>query len=277
MRMYQVMIKVLEYNKHITLPDADYTFESCDMLPDLYRLLTPKFEGAWSIVLLDIKISEAKDILSSNNTPEHIDLYIYLSKKKLNQVLLEFPNYKEKELTFYDTYKSLIGQLKHPLDKRAMSYVYNAVGHNIDDLRIALQQLDVKCSGETITLTDVQKEFNYTKRVYTTQVLLDFLVRNKYRYNHYETWLNELGIEYAYYSMYKQVTLLLKDKNKYLHNEDTKNYTASKADAVSISILYVLFVNSTSPYQLDSIMLQFDQMTTERFHTTIDNYFSEVS
>ena len=271
------MVRLLEYNKHVNLPTSDYILESCEILPTMFRILTPKFDGNWLIVIVDPKIVEVKSLLSMETFPAHIDIQIYLGRKKLNQILLEYPTYAEKEISAYDRYKELISTMQHPLDKRAMSYVYNAIGHNLDDLKSALEMLDKNCKHETITLNDVQKEFSYTKRVYTNQVLLDFLTKSKSRYTHYETWLNELGYRYAYYSMYKQVTLLLKDKDKYLHNEDTRNYTASKADGVSVAILYILFANSNSPYQLDSIMFQFENMTTERFHNVLNDYFEGVS
>lgn len=270
------MVKVHEYTRHTKLPNADYVLESCEALPDIIKVLTPKFEGTWDIVLLDIKISEAKDLLTKNNIPDFVNVSILLSPKKLSAVLLEFPSYAEKTKSVYDVYKEMIAELEHPIDKKAASYIYNAVGRDIDELRKTLLLVDKSCTGSIIILSDVQKELSYTKRIYTNQVLTELLTHSRYFKAHYVTWKNELGLSYAYNSLYKQTTLLVKDKNKYLHNEDIKNPIASKADGVSIALLYLLFTNSTSYFQLDSIVYQFQNLTTKSVHNIVDTYLKEL-
>ena len=264
------MLRYYEYNKNVRLPDADYTLESIDILDDLLRVMTPKFDGQWTIVFVNIRIKEAKKLAADKVIPEFVDCYVYLQKQKLDTFLLEYPMYAVKELTVKDMYLDLVSHMKHPFDKYALWYVYNAVGHRIEELKKALDTLDEECTSDIIRIADVQKHFNFTKRVYTNQVLADFLQKSRWRWQHYEKWVNELGLSYAYNSMYKQITLLLKDKNAYLHNEQTKNYLAEKVDGESIAELYALFVNSKSYFQLGSILYTFETLDNKKFKAVIE-------
>ena len=108
-------------------------------------------------------------------------------------------------------------------------------------------------------MTDIQKEFSYKPTVYTSEVLRDFLQRRKGRYAHFDKWLAELGQAYAYYSMRSHVRSMLKEKAAYLSGKDVKYSYIANIDGVTLTRLYVLFANSNSYTQLESIFYNFEK------------------
>lgn len=267
------MLKFLQYNKSMRVKDSDYYLYSLEDLTSLLPYLVPKFEGKWILSVIEPKIVEAKEIIDEELIPEEVECYVYLTKKKLSNILLDYPQFTEKEVTVKDAYLEMVRNMKHPFDKKALWYVYNAVGRNLQELESALTELDNNCTGDTITITEVQKQFNYTKRIYTNQVLREFLMHSRGRWNHFYTWLNDLGTQYAYNSIRKQIGILLKEKNAYLHNENIKSFDITKVDGVSICAVYSLFANSTSHYQLEAIMRQIDHLSEKSYKEYINNIF----
>lgn len=259
------MISLLEYTKTTKFPHYDYYLEEITDMIELLPNLMPKFEGQWVFVFVNPKIVDVKHLLGLSQFPEHIDVYIYLQLNKLNPILDEYPQYKPEHKTPYELYKEFLGTLHHPVDKRAVSYIYQAAQRNLDQIIDVLTKIDAECQTETISIHTVQKEFSYTRHIYTNQVLRELVYHSPQFHKHYNMWLNELGMSYAYNSMYKQVKQLLKDKHKYLTGKDVKNTAISKIDGVSISTLYSLFVNSTSYKQLESILYLYWNLTGDSY------------
>ena len=264
------MIELLEYSKNVKFVEHDYIFEDLEHFKAVHHILTPKFEGEWEIIFVNTSLVETKELLDDESLYSGLNIHIYLPRNKLELVLKEYPKYIQKKLSPYDLYKQFLADLKHPIDKKAASYAYQASSNNIDDLYKTLTQIDLACTKEKITLTDIQKEFSYTKHIYTNQVISAFILRNKLRFNYYETWLNELGMSYAYNSAYKYIKKLVHDKSCYLNGEDVRNPVVSRMDGISISILYMLFVNSTDYHQLEGIFYTFEHMNQNMYQTIIN-------
>jgi len=247
------MLSLYEQNKQTHYKHYDYLPETLEEFYSIVNVLTPKFEGSWEFVFINMKISETKALLDDSQLPDFINCTIYLPLNKLNKVLEEYPKYKPVILKPYEQYMQFLSTLTHPVDKKAVSYIYQASQRNLDTIKEVMQKIDEDCTGDTITIRDVQKEFSYTKHVYTSQVLKDLLQRNKSFSRNFEIWVNELGTEYAYNSMFKQVKQLLLDKQQYLLGKEVHNPNAVHIDGISITRLYLLFMNSTHHKQLDSI------------------------
>lgn len=240
-------------------PDADYICEKEETFLNLIYILTPKFFGKWEVLLLDPKITFIKQCADTGLIPDWINCHIYVSQQKLGIVTEEFPNLAPKQISVKDSFKEMVAKLKHPIEDKAMWMVYNAIGSNLEALDEALQQLDRECQSEVITRKQVQSVVNYTKRVYASDVVADFLLNRQWRYQHLNALVKELGESYAYNAIQSQVKKLLKAKNQYLHNEDTDNRLVDKIPAPLICYLYILFANSNSYHSLYVIMKSFDE------------------
>ena len=264
------MIEIHEYTKNMKLKDYDYLLETYSDFVDLKPVYLPKIKGEWKIVVVDPTIKDVNAILGEQNIPKFLNLSIYVAKAKLQDVLSNYPEYAQKPQTNYDAYKDFIATLKHPIVTKAMNYAYRAANGNLNELQEALTRIDNNYTGDVISVKDIMSEFTYTKRIYTTQVVNEFLMRTRYRYSHYDTWLNELGSQYAYNSMYKVVKSYVKDKHNYINGQDVKNKIIGKIDGIHISVLYSLFVNSTHYSQLESILKMYDSITNESYRRYID-------
>ena len=73
------MIQLQLLQKDVKFPDGDYVFDKMEHFLPLLDVLTPKFSGRWSIVLVDIKLREVKQIVDSILLPDYIVLTIMLS------------------------------------------------------------------------------------------------------------------------------------------------------------------------------------------------------
>ena len=257
------MIELVLRKPKTKLPEADYVLDNPEDILDLVKMLTPKFEGNWSILLIDTKITLIKKLVDTDIIPDYIECMIYLNTTKLDKIVLDYPKLAPAKKSVKESYKELIGNLKHLMDTSAMYELYNAIGPNLAELQEALTRLDTECEGTTITTKQIRKTFHYTKRVYASEVLSAFFRKDRYRWNKLEKLVKDLGESYAYNSLYKQATTLLQEKNKYLHNEDTKLRIVEDVDAPLICYTYVLFSNSRSYHNLYAIMLALDNRCKE--------------
>ena len=260
------MIEVLQYNKKVKIPDVDYSLDKPEDLEHLLYVLTPKLSGKWKIALIDFKIKDVKELLSRDLFPEYIHCLVLLPAAKLDQVLLEFPKFQQKQKSNKDIFKDLVAGLEHLLEEKAMWALYNSMSGNINKLEEALTKLDKECTEQTITLKQVRKVYDLKQVVYASEVLEAFLTGNRFRWSKFHTLVSELGEEYAYYAIYKQVRKALTDKSDYLVNKDTKNSIVNKVDAPFICYAYYLFATNTTWKNLYAIMLRLDDrknLTTE--------------
>lgn len=257
------MIKLAALNKQSKLPEADYVLDKSEKLLSLLEVLTPKFKGNWDILLIDPKIKEAKDLIDVDTVPDYVECTLYLPQAKLDIIVMDYPKLAPKQKSNKDVFKEMISGLSHMIDKNAMWLVYNTVGSNLTALQEALDKLDKECEGTSITSKQVQSTFAVTKRVYSSDVIRAFLLKDRYRWLKLSTLVSDLGTEYAYYALYKQVRELLTQKNDYLHNEDTKNSLVQLVDAPFICYAYTLFANSSSWRNLYGVMYSIDNRNKE--------------
>lgn len=252
------MISVQVLNKKAKVPDADYVFDDPEDLDYMLSVLTPKLHGNWKIVLWDFKLKDVKELLSREVFPDYVDCIVLLPNAKLDQVLLEFPKFQEEQKSNKDLFKDLVSNMHHLIEEKAMWSLYNSLSGNLSKLEEALNKLDSECEDSTITLKQVKKTFDTREIVYASDVLEAFLTKNRFRWFKYQVLVKDLGEEYAYYALYKQVRKLLNDKANYLQNKDVKNYTVNKVDAPFICYVYTLFATNTTWRSLYAIMLQID-------------------
>lgn len=266
------MFDIQVYDKHTKFGEYDYLIETKDELVKLYPVCMPKLQGEWLIVVVDPSIKDAKEILEERDRiPKFFNVTLFISQNKITDILNDYPEFVKKKKTNFEMFKEFISTLKHPITNEAASYAYKAANGNLDELEDSIRRIDTALEKDMITLKDIQSEFVYTKRIYTSQVVKEFLFKDRYRYSHYNTWLNELGMQYAYNSMYKTIKHYVKEKKDYLEGKDVKNiFVMEKVDNVTLSTLYLLFYNSTHYSQLESILYEFDQITNERLRRYLD-------
>lgn len=245
--------KLLPYNAKLKLPPADLCMEEVAQLEKLLPNLSPKIEGAWHIQIVNPTIKESKYLLDSLSIPKWIDVDIYLQQKKLEQVLLDFPEYMQKEKSFKDQAKELLTDFKHIIDKKAFNVLVEAFRGNIADLQRTLIELDEECKGSVVTLKDVQAKVNYTRPVYASDVLNAFLLHQNNRWQLLNKLRQNLGDSYAYNALYKYSRTLLQSKSAFLRNEDVKLRVVKRIDAPSICYAYTLFRLSNNYMQLFGI------------------------
>lgn len=257
------MIKLEYLKKGVKFPKVDYVLDKPEKLSSLITNLTPKFTGTWEIILVDPKIVQVNELLDTEDIPDWVNIYLYVNNSKMEQILLDYPKYKPKEVSIRDAYKDMIASLRHGIDVKAANYLFDAIGKSASDLQEALLKLDSECEGESITLKQVQSSYQYTKRVYASQVLEAFMTHDRYRWYKFEHITHDLGDRITYYALKKQAKLLLLNKNKYLHNEDIKSNLVTKIDAPFICYVYVLFANSNSHLDLRGILCAIENRSLE--------------
>lgn len=245
------------------LPEADYVLDNSEDILVLVKVLTPKFDGNWNILLIDPKITLVKKIVDENIIPDYINCSAYINNAKMEKLIMDYPKLTPKQKSVKESYKELVGNLKHLMDTKAMYELYNAIGPNLGELQEALTKLDTECQGDMITVKQVRAAFNCVRRVYASEVMLAFFSRDKYRWYKLEKLVKDLGDAYAYNSLYKFTSNLLKEKNKYLHNEDTKLRAVENVDGMLCCYAYALFANSHSYHNLYGIMLALDNRSSK--------------
>lgn len=257
------MITLKQYSSKTRIPDADYVLEKTDKLYDIIELLTPKFKGNWEIILIDPKLSFAKELINSQSIPEWVNIAMYLGNKKIENIVLEHPEFQPKEMTKKEAFNEMLKNVTHVVDEKAKQALLGALSHDLNELSETLTKLDKECVGERITLKQVQSVVNYTKRVYASDVINAFLLGDSRRWKLYESLVKEIGQEISYYAMYKYVKTLLLEKEAFLQNKDVKQFIVKKVDAPLLCYVYSLFANSSSHTQLYGLLYSIDHRSHE--------------
>lgn len=263
------MISLQVLSSKTKIPDCDYTFDKVEHFQDLLTTISPKFEGKWKVVLMQPKIKYIKSLVDNKVVPDWVDVVIYVSQKALEEVAIEFPALQPKKLTVKEEYKQMVSNMRHLIDERAVKAIYKSVGANAKELQKVLNELDNNCISDTevITMKHIKGVVSIVKRVYASDVLRAFMLKEGNRWSLYDKLVHDVGIDIAYFAMYKQAKKLLSDKADYLQNKDVKNFTARKVDATFICYVYVLFVNSHSSYQLPAILYAIENRSADMLNS----------
>ena len=253
------MINFTELTRKTRFVHSDYTFEQADKMLELLPTLTPKFDGNWTVVLIDPNIKDVFELVDNDVLPSFVECYVYMNQSKLERIFLKYPKLIAKKQKPWDTYMLMLSDLNHPLEHSATKYLYKALSGDIDRLKEALEKLDANCKGEVITLKEVKVDYTKVRKAtYASEVVRAFFLKDRNRWSLYESLVKDLGQSYAYYSVRKQVGNWLKDKGDYLANKETDNRSIDSVDAPFISYVYLLFVNSVSPNDLPGLMYEWD-------------------
>lgn len=265
------MVKVHELTKKTRFPDADYTLEKIDELEKVLKVITPRLEGRWTIVIVGLNLNDTKKLIEVLDIPEWVDVKCYISGKRIEMISMEHPEVLPKHETFNDQVDAVVATLDVIIDPKALKKLKSAFWNNINDFTDMCHLLATKVV-DTITLQDIDKYVNYTKPVYASEVMNLFLRHDRQRWRKLSVLITELGESYAYNSLYKYIKTLLSDKNDYLQGEDAKSYIVSKVDGFTISYAYSVFALSTNYTQLHGIMHAIDNRCAENLERTIYDY-----
>lgn len=248
------MIRLKKKTKNIVTSDADYVLEKFEKFDQLIDMLTPKFEGNWQIIMFDPKLTLIKDLVTIKKVPDWVDITIYTSEKKIENIVLEFPSLQPKEVTAKDRFEEIVKSVTTVITSDASKLLFNMFKQQPDEVEEVLRHLDKDPEVEKITKKELTKSIVYVKRTYVSDVLLAFIENDPRRWQLYSKVHAELGTDITYYAMYKYATKLLQEKSNFLKNEDVKIYAVRRIDAAIIDYIYILFANSTSSNQLITIL-----------------------
>lgn len=222
-----------------------------------------KLEGTWEICIIDPSIKEMRRIFDTQ-LPECVNLRVYADMNDINQFTLERPDVKTEKVSNYTLYQELFKDISATFDPNAVSEIYQRAGPDIDNLKTALSDVLEVSNGNHVTLNDVNKVLLPNKRVYANDVMRAFIGPKTipYRWSLLNRLRDELGDEYAYYTLRKYIQRLLVNKNKYLINEDVaQNFErdVKDIDALTIDYAYSLFMEYNSPKLLSAIFFKLER------------------
>lgn len=257
------MVTIRQHNKSIDFSVYDYVFEDAEKFLSILPFMTPKIEGDWSIIVIEPKLPFVRTCLDTEIIPAYLELVITIESGQLEQLYLERPNLVEKEKSNWEIYMDMVAHFESVLDNRSMYEIYRRCGPKEDNLRTALNTLSIY---PVITLTEVNKHFAPVTRVYANQVVRSFLLgRFRQAWRQLSILEEEIGPTVAFYSMRKNIRHLLREKSKYLRNEDTGERLIENIDVYSLIYLYQLFETAASPLQLYPILLMFERRSTNAY------------
>lgn len=250
------MVEVRKHQKDMDFGLYDTVWESAEDFKEVLPYLKPKLDGDWNLLIIEPKLDFVRLCLDTAFVPGYIHLVLSVEQSLLEQLYLERPQLLKKEKTRWDIYMDLIGTFPSGIDDKAMRELYYRVGPREDKLAEALKILE---QYPYVTIHEVNKHFAAVNRVWSNQVLRAFLL-----HQHRQAWrlLNmleqEIGSVVAFYAMRKGIRRLFRDKQRYLHNEDTKERKIAEYSVYDIILLYWLFETAV-PEQLYPILYMFER------------------
>lgn len=258
------MINFVEKKSKTRIPQHDYVLDKEEFYLRLLDVLTPKFDGVWTIALVDPKITFIDEYLVEAQDVPYIEVNVYLPVAKLEMVMLKHTKLAPKKQSSYEAYMALLGEMTNTLEHDASKYLYKACSGSIDTLTEVVEKLDKECESGRITIKDVKQVCVAVKKpLYASTVYEAFMVKDRDRWSLLERLEQELGTSYCYYALKKQSVKWFEDKCKYLSNEDVKNYNIRKVDAPFITYAYVCFSNSRNVNELYTVMYDIDNRCKE--------------
>lgn len=257
------MIKFLTYTRDTRIRDVDYLIEDPAKLLAMIVYLRPKIEGEWAIALFEPPIKFVRELLDNDIIPEYVNLDVYLEQSVVSNLMTERPQVFVKQKTPYENFMDMVAEMKVLIDPKAAKELYKRVGTNKDKLPEYLRSLAEKADTGVISLSMVRANVVDERKVYASEVLLAFLMRDYSRWKKYNELVSALGRDYAFYALRKFSKKLLVDKNKYLRNEDTEIRGIEKVDSFKVNQAYVLF-NTTTSVELDMCMYMLENRDAMR-------------
>ena len=250
------MVDILEFKRKEFTGGKDYTFESYSDFMKVYPYLLPKLEGEWDIAYIAENLTSVEE-LKANVAQSWIHIAVYLDKDLYAAYYTKYPSEKKEVLSNKDVCLKIIAESNLLIDPDATKELLYRVRNEPKTLRMMLVQLDDQCIDKHITIKDIRKYVPKNESVYAKSVVRYFINGERYRWEYLEKLISQLGDRYAFYAMRKAVSNLLKEKHKYLHNQDAQR-GIEDLPATQIVRLYTLFTLAPNPQALVPIMSQFD-------------------
>lgn len=256
------MVKYLVHARDTRIHDVDYLYDDPEKFLKLLPYIKKKIDGDWRIAILEPDIKFVRKIADSAIVPEYVTLELYMEKSVAEKIAIEKPKIFVKQKTAYEKYLDSIGEMKVLINPKAAKELYRRVGTHKEKLTEYLITLSESVDGE-ISISDVTREVLDERKLYASDVLNSFLLRDRWRWKRYEDFVQVMGRDYAYYSLRKYANKLLEEKNRYLRNEDTKLRIIKDVDSLSVCLAYTLF-NTTKSVELDLCMRMLDNRDLAR-------------
>lgn len=196
--------------------------------------------------------------------PECVNLRVYADANDIAQFSLERPDIKTEKVSNYTLYQELFKDIDVTFDPKAVSEIYQRAGPDIDNLKTALSDVLEVCNGNAVTMADVNKVLLPNRRVFASDVIRAFIGPRSvpYRWSLLNRLREDLGDDYAYYTLRKYIFRLLSNKNKYLINEEVAQRferDVKGIDALTIDYAYSLFMEYNSPKLLSAIFFKLER------------------
>jgi hypothetical protein len=251
-------VKLCVWDKNTRIRKADYIFEDFEKFESLRPYLKPKLKGEWAIVLVDTPVGQVRKYIKDNTIPGWLNLSVYLERQSVEQLVMEFPRYRLKELTPWEKYIELIKEFNIPMEDKAMKEIYYRAGPSVQNLADTLEEFK---HLDFVRMSDVDGKLPPVRRVYAKEVLLSFLRNKPYSWKRYSLLEEEIGIQVSFYAMRKYVRKLFFEKANYLTNKPVKDKAVYDVDVYRIIHAYFLFEEAVSYKQLPAILSFIERRT----------------
>lgn len=252
------MWRLLEKKSGISYEKGDYVLEKVSDLEKLAPYLYPKIEGDWKIVLIGLSLKENIDAYTHIEIPKSVEIVSYVAKDVLQKMSVMYPELKVKQKSSRELYKDLIADIPKLMTSKALKELYNRFNGNINKIAEIVPEMVKNSEGrDVIDIKDVDAVAPRVDVVYAKDVLLAFLLSNcelipkrghrlsTYRWKKpnelLEKLITDLGRNYSFYAIRKQVMYLMNQKIKYMHGEDYKEIAVQFIDTYQITELVMGF------------------------------------
>lgn len=233
---------------------ADYVLEDYSKYTALYPYLYPKLKGDWFIVLVSIGIKDVRELLNTT-IHSYLEIVVVESADVVENLHNEFPNIVELQKSTWDFYLECIATLPVTMDKGTVSALYKGIPHSRSVIKHTLDVLVDRCSEAGIVkMSDVKLVTSETQACYANQVVKSLFTNYKRFWRDFNRFEQDLGPEYAFYTLRKYVAKLVAEKSKYLQNHEYKDKNVELIDVYSIIYLHQRLQEAKSPKQLMCIL-----------------------
>lgn len=253
------MIIIKEKGKKVTFPKYDYLFDKYNNFLKLYPYITPKIIGDWTIVLLGLKIPDIEHLNNQIELSDDVRLLVYLEKDVIAKALELYPEMVYEKVSRWDAYMDYIVSLGVRIDNKALSAIFKRCNGSLDTIKEELPRIINKCPTGNITLRDVNKNLIDNSRIYASQVIKEFLLNERYRWEHFDRLRKDIGNEISFYAMRKYLRKLVILKNKYLNNESKDDKFLVKVDSYTIGFASSVFEQANHWSELPACLLAIER------------------
>ncbi len=252
------MYAIVPEKKPKDIISYDYVFESLKAFYEIASAISLPLVGRYNICVITDDAKAVQEFVK--NADKYNDLCIDIYMPEVSVDYLTSYNTRlpvKNKMKMFDIFKELIMKYNLLIDKKAVSVLYSAIEHTYEEMDTALKHIkDEYGSYNRITESMITRLFVVNKITYPRNVLISYLLMERYRRSKLEQCIKNVGENIALRACIKNVKILFNEKVTY-YQTGNGSKLIRMIDSRRLNLMYRVLVTERNNLNDLSMLLEF--------------------